>query len=151
MTPARYGRWLLVAGAVAIVATLVAAVLIMGTPGAQREARLDARRVGDLALIGNAIDAFGEGRALPKTLAELDQDTRMRLTLVDPVDGEAYGYSAGADGRYRLCARFAADSRDAIRRGEAWHDRSWDHPAGEHCFDREKTRDRRGHGERNGG
>lgn len=143
MTPARYGRWLLIAGAVAIVATLVAAVLIMGTPSAQRDARLDARRVSDLAAIENAIDAFGEGRALPGTLAELGQDAGTRLALVDPVDGAAYGYDiVGGDGRYRLCARFAADSRDAIRRGDAWHGRHWDHPAGEHCFDRRKARDR---------
>lgn len=148
MTPAGYGRWLLIVGALAIVATLVAAVLIMGTPSAQREARLDARRVNDLLGIENAIDAFGEGRALPTTLTELGQDASTRLALVDPVDGKAYGYSITGDGRYRLCARFAADSRDAIRRGGAGHGRNWDHPAGEHCFDRRKARDG---GRRNGG
>ena len=44
----RAGRWLAIAASVAVVAAVIAAIWVMGTPSAQREAKLDSRRIDDL-------------------------------------------------------------------------------------------------------
>ena len=130
------GRTLVIAAAVAIVATVAAAVVVMGPPWTQRQARLDERRVQDLVQLQAAIEdhARREDR-LPASLDALDADTGRALSLADPVDGTPYAYEPRDARRYRLCARFATDTRDdrqvGVSAGEGWR-----HPAGHHCFER---------------
>ncbi|MBD8526533.1 hypothetical protein [Pseudomarimonas arenosa] len=50
-SPNGLGRWLLVGAAVLVMAAVLAAVIVMGTPAAQREMRLDERRAADLQRI----------------------------------------------------------------------------------------------------
>ena len=128
------GRALVIVAAVLVAATVVAAVAVVGLPGDQRAARLDARRVHDLQRIEAAVDRYAaQHDALPGSLLALPADRL--LALSDPVTGAAYGYERADARRYRLCADFATDSREA-RHGEAFVAEGWRHPAGRHCFER---------------
>ncbi|MEZ0471084.1 hypothetical protein [Luteimonas salinilitoris] len=130
------GRWLLVAaGGVAIVA-VVAAVAVMGTPAAQREAKLDNRRVHDLQRIADVVDHYYEQHdALPPDLAILAGQPGQRLAIADPVDGTPYGYEITGERGFRLCAAFTTDTADTRPGVRPWSS-EWNHGAGLGCFDR---------------
>lgn len=128
------GRMLVIAAGVAIAATVAAALLVTGLPDAQRQARLDERRVQDLHRIDLAIRAHARQHdALPATLDGLGEATGRRLSLAEPGTGARYGFSVAGPDRYRLCAVFATDSRD---RAAGDVPEGWAHPAGPHCFER---------------
>jgi hypothetical protein len=128
----RTGLYLAIAASIVVVATLAAAIGVMGTPAQQRLVRLDERRIGDLDRIVRVIREHG----LPPDLATLARTPGERLTIVDPVDGQPYEFARLGKDRYRLCARFATDSAKVP---SAWYQRSaWSHGQGRHCFDRDR-------------
>lgn len=132
------GTWLLLAAAVVVVATLVAAIASIGLPSEQRLERLDERRVADLGNLESAIDAHVRtADALPTTLAELAAEPGMRLSTVDPESGRPYEYVVRGARAYRLCAVFATDTArtraDVAARGAYSR---WFHGKGRHCFER---------------
>lgn len=125
-----------IAAVVVAVATIVAAISVMGTPSEQRAARIDDRRVDDLETLDLSIRAFAEKRgALPTDLADIAREPGRRLPLKDPETGTAYEYRATAKNTYQLCAVFTTDTaetRSAPARGE------WAHGKGRTCFDRKR-------------
>jgi len=133
MSAGSAGRWLLVAAGAVVVATIVASVVVIGSPSTQREGRLDARRLEDLRRIGRLVDAhFDRTGVLPAGLAAL---ARPGLELpLDPTSGAPYGYEAGTGRDYRLCAEFATDS--ARTKPQRWESDEWSHGSGRQCFDR---------------
>ena len=129
------GRWLAIAASVVVVATVVAAIIAMGPPSAQREARLDARRVQDLQRIVQAVDTYHANRkALPDGMAALAAQPGWGLATADPQDGTPYTYEVTGERSYRLCARFATDT--ARTTGAAWAAEGWNHGIGRQCFRR---------------
>lgn len=135
------GRLLVIVAAVAVAATVAAAVMVIGSPMAQRASKLDARRVADLRRIETAIGEHAKLHdALPRDLGALLPGAGRTLATVDPETGAAYGYEAVDRRRYRLCADFTTDSRDPVRQAEPVYDDTWLHPAGRHCFERRLER-----------
>lgn len=132
----RAGRWLAIVASVVVLATVVAAIVVMGSPSAQREARLDARRAADLFRIGNAVDRWVERRdALPPDLATLAAEPGSRLAVADPVTGAPYAYAITGPRRYRLCATFTTDTAQSGD-ADAWPGEAWNHDVGPQCFER---------------
>jgi hypothetical protein len=129
--PRGTGLYLGLAASIVVVATLAAAIGVMGTPAQQRLVRLDERRIGDLDRIVRAIREHG----LPPDLATLARTPGERLSIIDPVDGQPYEFAPLGKDRYRLCARFATDSAKVP--SVAWHQRSWNHGEGRHCYERD--------------
>ena len=131
------GFWLLVAAAVAIAATVIAAIVVMGSPGVQRERRMDETRVQQLMQIERAVRMVHEreGR-LPADLSALAREPGLGLALSDPQTAAPYGYRTKGDDAFQLCAVFDRDSAVDRRRApfEAGADLAWRHPAGNHCF-----------------
>jgi len=110
------GRLLVIVAAVAVAATVAAAVTVIGSPMAQRASKLDARRVADLRRIETAIGEHAKLHdALPRDLGALLPGAGRALAAVDPETGAPYGYEAIDLRRYRLCADFTTDSRDPVR------------------------------------
>lgn len=108
------GRWLLVAAGTAMAAAVVAALVVTGGPGTQRQLRLDERRTSDLAALERAVEAHArrEG-SLPadlETLVHAAQGAGERVPRHDP-EGAPYRYEPVDDRRFRLCARFAEIGR----------------------------------------
>ena len=111
---------------------------LAGSPGLERQRRLDDRRIDDLRAIESEIETLcveptERGptlkRPLPADLEEVGRLARReRPGVRDPRSGEPYGYEPGEAGRYRLCATFEHERRSRF-------DPFWDHPAGRHCFE----------------
>jgi hypothetical protein len=123
-----------IAAVIVAVATIAAAISVMGTPGEQRAARIDERRVDDLQALEFDIRAFAEknGR-LPGDLSTLARLPGRRLSLRDPERRTPYEYRVTADNTYQLCAVFRTDT--AVSGNAEWR-KQWAHGVGRTCFDR---------------
>lgn len=130
------GRLLSIVASVVVVATLVAAIVVMDSPAQQREQRMDARRVQDLQRMERAVNAYyAVHKSLPADMATIEAQPGWGLGLVDPESGEPYHYEAVGEHGYRLCAGFRTDtatSDQAIVEVDEWK-----HGTGRHCFSRE--------------
>ena len=143
------GFWLLVAAAVAIAATVIAAIVVMGSPAVQRERRMDEVGRGDQQHHGQEAEQEcvrveqhavrmvheREGR-LPTDLSELAREPGLGLALSDPQTAAPYGYRTKGENAFQLCAVFSRDSAADQRRArfEPELELAWRHPAGRHCF-----------------
>ncbi|MDR6992129.1 hypothetical protein [Luteimonas sp. 3794] len=144
MNVSRFGRGLVIAGGLVAAVTVVASLWLTGSPGAQRDARLDTVRVRDLRAIEQAAGThLRENGALPAKLADVPGAD---LRRVDPVTGAAYGYRVIAPDGVELCAVFAADNGQPLRQIEPWVRRDWPHVAGPACFERRLDRPSRAEG-----
>lgn len=130
------GKLLLVLASLTVVAVLAIALWVVGSPAAQRDARLDQRRTEDLQRVERAVVAHWEANgSLPADLAALARVPGQSLPLNDPAGGPAYSYEPTGSRTYRLCASFVTDTADdpRTRRGA---NEDWLHAVGPKCFDR---------------
>lgn len=133
--PRRAGRWIAVAASIVVVAAIVAAIAVMGSPSRQRLMRLDERRVDELGNLANQIEAWrNEHGRIPKSLAELAAAPGVRVPQ-DPASGRPFGYEVLGAAEYRLCARFDTDTAAGID-PQPWLRAAWAHGAGRQCFKR---------------
>jgi hypothetical protein len=116
----------------AVVAAIVAGLVLIGSPSAQRMRRLDQIRVQDLRMLSSAVVLYfsREGR-LPASVEALGTvpNASFRSTM-DPVTSERYSYRATSESRYELCATFDAEDIDGD-----YGDRFWAHGVGRKCFE----------------
>lgn len=125
------GRNLLILAAAVILATVAAAVWVMGGPGAQRERRMDERRVEQLQRLERFIDDYHrEHDRLPKSLMELAGQPGVALDIADPASGQTYEYAVDGPRAYRLCAVYQTDTAGQEAGPIAAR---WAHPRGGHC------------------
>lgn len=131
----RAGRVVAIVASLVVLATIVAAIVVMGPPSQQRLMRLDERRVEDLNRIAMAINVYrSQHGRLPASLAELGGEPGMRIPQ-DPESRQPYGYKMLGAAEYRLCAGFATDTAEAID-PQPWPGADWAHGAGRQCFKR---------------
>ena len=128
--------WGLVIGAIVVViATLGYSVYLVGTPGQQRDVRLDERRVDNLRNISGNIDTYLELYGeMPRGLEDLTGPRFYVDSIEDPETGRRYEYRLIEGDAYELCANFSTDRSE--RRGErrSFSDTAWDHGIGLTCF-----------------
>lgn len=121
---------------VAVAATVAVAIVIIDPP-AQRQRRLDQRRVEDLMRIREQVDTYWQRHhALPGDLAGLASEPGFDTPTRDPESSTPYGFEVKDADSYRLCASFALDT--GARRDPPWRSwgaSEWAHPAGRFCFD----------------
>ena len=132
-------RILAIAVSLAVGAVVIAAVVIIGPPAAQRERRLDAARISDLEIIQNAVTAYVERHAaLPSDLPALAREPGYALSIADPQTGAPYVYEVTGATSYRLCARFTTDTAREGRdeRLDYPYSVEWAHGAARQCFER---------------
>ena len=105
------------ASVAAVVASVVAGLILLGSPAEERERRIDERRVADLHGIAAATDLYWSRHArLPTSLDDLTTEPGLRINTRDPVSSEIYGYRALDSVRYEICATF--DRESGAVRGE---------------------------------
>ncbi len=125
--------------AVALVAVIGTALVLMGSPDAERRRRLDERRVQELQGLSAAVDVFWtRNGALPESLDRLVQVQGGGLATVDPVTRMAYEYRVRDGARFELCATFDSGSAADAEPGRA--PGFWSHLTGRQCFSREAKR-----------
>jgi hypothetical protein len=144
-------KWFAVGVSLMVAASVVTGLFVSGSPGAERARRLDEQRLNDLRSLSYTIDAFWhQYDRLPESLDEIDRLHQPKDFNKDPRTGEAYEYLPIDEQRYELCAAFDQPSDDEyptygryaepvpIRVPEPDYSqpkmRSWEHPAGRHCF-----------------
>ena len=113
-----------------VLVSLLAGLVILGSPSQERARRIDEQRLADLQQLSRAINAyFSAVERLPNRLEEIIDGRRVSNIPVDPESAEAYPYQVLGTERYRLCATFTRDAEDEYQ-GDFWM-----HSAGRQCFD----------------
>ena len=129
-----YVRGLLFVSALVLVGCVVYALTLTGSPGSQRDTRLDGQRMSDLSNIADNIDLYWEmNEELPAGFDDMPGPTYYIDRVDDPETGTPYEYRALEAPRYELCAVFSTDSREQEREAR-FSERAWEHGAGRHCF-----------------
>lgn len=140
------GRGLLIAASILIVATVIAAVVVMGTPQHQRDIRLDARRTSDLEdIVTAAREHADRSGALAGTLTQLAARPGLRLNIIDPATAQPYEYNVLDAHRFVVCATFATDTADDTFERGFPRDQDWVHPAGRQCFTKDWPKQKDAH------
>jgi type II secretory pathway pseudopilin PulG len=124
---------------IAVVAAVVAAIVVMGSPTQQRQRRLDEHRVQDLSTIVNSIGMYASTHeALPPDLSMLGKQPGPRRAPTDPDTGAPYEYTVLGTDSYQLCAVFVTPSPDANTAPPYLEREGWAHGAGRQCFERKQ-------------
>ena len=128
-----FGRAILVVSTGVVVVSVVAGILVIGSPSEGRLEALDAGRIADLRGIMGETDLFwSRNQRLPRTLEELAADPRTSVNTVDPGSTEPYSYRILDVDTYELCATFDRASRPLPGRSVADF---WQHGPGPQCFE----------------
>ena len=133
-----YVRGLLFLVALVLVGCVVYALTLNGSPGSQRETRLDEQRVADLSNIARNIDLYWElNEELPVGFDNMPGPTYYIDRVDDPETGMPYEYRALEAPRYELCAVFSTDTTGEVHGDRGFPERRWDHQEGRNCFELE--------------
>ncbi|MBM3227463.1 hypothetical protein FJZ27_01195 [Candidatus Peribacteria bacterium] len=125
---------------VAVLASFIYGLVLVGSPGTERLRKIDAQRVNDIRTIAEAtLDVVhgtdrwsrpvssGPIKSLPKSLEDIAQGSeRQRVPLSDGT-GAPYVYSVVDRTHFSVCAVFSFENREQYAP-------FWDHPAGKHCY-----------------
>jgi hypothetical protein len=135
-----------VASAIVLI-TFVGGFFVVGTPGEQRDRRIDQERVYNLQSIQSEILNYWQQKdTLPPSINSLRNELTGFVPPVDPETSQVYEYRATGDLTFELCATFAteshtdtqipADKRIAIYPAPSAFDQVFDHGIGRTCFER---------------
>jgi hypothetical protein len=128
---------LAVGAAVVVVAVLVLGFRVLGPPRDQRAISADERRVSDLRMIAQILQARQKPQ-LPATLAELAPGPLLHLR--DPLTNTSYEYHPKTGTSYELCAMFETASAE----GDSEFQQPspfWRHLKGRQCFELDASKD----------
>jgi hypothetical protein len=121
---------------VAVVTSVIGALLLVGPPSEQRRRRLDARRVQDLQRFAAAVDSYwAHQRSLPVS-AEAVEKQFLADPVQDPESGMPYGYRVTGEKSFEVCATFATRSTEEFLLPPEPKSRfgTWTHDRGTWCF-----------------
>ena len=128
-------RALLGAVVVVVVAALGYSMFLLGTPGEQRDLRLDRQRVSDLSNIARNINTYWSlNGTLPGSFEDMSGSRFSIRSINDPESNGRYEYNALGDADYELCAVFSTDNDKSGDPRRAFSDSAWDHGTGRTCF-----------------
>lgn len=129
--------------------TIIAGFCIVGTPADARMYRFDQEKVSDLQSIQyQVINHWQSKGTLPATLEDsVDPLNSYSPSLIDKQTKQPYGYEVTGDMSFKLCATFNKESQDlegmggfggdyVMRPSPMGMNDSWNHGAGETCFER---------------
>ncbi len=153
--------WIAIKSSILVLAAIVWAFCVMGSPMSQRDLRLDQRRIEDLQSIQWQVVSFWQQREkLPVTLQEMTDPISSYMVPKDPEfqKGKVYEYKKLADMKFELCATFALPMPEGwVEYGKGYGGvmpmrdiavssmpypgpgsmgESFDHEAGRTCFER---------------
>ncbi len=127
--------WLARAGAIGVIAAIVASLWMVGSPAKARTREMDQMRQRDLARIAEVLRTRQMGRqAMPESLEQLRlEESSGDLRVQDPETHAIYGYQVIDSVTVRLCAVFAR--ADSVGPHGEQAQPFWRHGDGEHCYE----------------
>ena len=112
-----YVRGLLVVSVLVVAGCIAYALTLTGSPGSQKDERLDERRVSHLSNLAEQIDLYWErNEELPGGFDDMPGPAYYVESVHDPETGRRYEYRVLEAPRYELCAVFATDTDDSPQR-----------------------------------
>jgi hypothetical protein len=127
------GKTIVAAATTLVVLSIIAGVVLVGSPSEGRFQQLDSGRISDLREIMAATDSYWDrDERLPTSLDELAEDPRTEVNTIDPGSAQSYEYRALDEDSYELCATFDRESLEPARRSSADF---WRHGVGRQCFE----------------
>lgn len=138
-------RNLVAIGAVTVltIANIAIGVSIVGTPGYQRNHKLDKTRISNLQNLDGAVKSYyREKNSFPSNLEDLSKSSSQGLSAYDsyynyyhdPQSREPYAYKVLSPTSFQLCANFATEQRQSDKSYYSASD--WSYKPGTVCFDR---------------
>ncbi len=123
----------------AVIAVIIGAFFISGSPFAAREQKLDSQRVSDLQNIQSQIIYYWQKKGtIPASLNELTDSISGYRAATDPETGVNYEYQGLSNLSFQLCANFSAETpkdKTGISRLEPMLiNDNWQHGKGQTCF-----------------
>jgi hypothetical protein len=125
-------------------AVLAVGLLLVGSPGHERQARLDGQRIEKLQAVADAVqDHFRNRGRLPDSLGALVRtadgagpmpELSDRTQFTDPETGVAFEYGFADTLAFHLCAVFATRDPKGENTGSVRASGFWRHEAGRTCF-----------------
>ena len=132
---ASLGKPILVVATAVVFVSVIAGIIVIGSPSEGRSQQLDFGRIADIQDIMGATDLFwSRNERLPSALEELAEDPRTSVNTVDPGSAEEYPYRILGEDTYELCATFDREAKESPGRSTADF---WRHGAGRQCFELE--------------
>ncbi len=127
------GQTIVAAAGTVIVTSIIAGVILVGSPAEGRLQRFDSARIEDLKGIMVGMDSFwSRNKRLPASLEELMADPRVAVRTQDPGSAEPYDFAPLDEDTFELCATFDLESPEPARPSSADF---WRHGAGRQCFE----------------
>ena len=133
---AKLARQALLGAVVLVVAAALGySMFLLGTPGEQRDLRLDRERVANLANIARNVNIYWSlNGTLPGSFEDMSGPGFSIRSVNDPESNDRYEYNALGDADYELCAVFSTDTGKSGEADRAFSDRVWYHGIGRTCF-----------------
>lgn len=139
--PARATQVGIASGAIALI-SIISGFFILGSPMEMRLTRIDAQKISDLQNIQwQIVNYWQQKEKLPISLEEVADPLGGYALPVDPQTGEPYAYEITGALSFKLCAAFNKEGVGDPYIARPVMDKSlegdtWQHGAGEVCFDR---------------
>ncbi len=129
------GRLLGWVATLAVVATIVAALWVVGSPIEARKKSADETRIQNLSEIENAVRGYRLSKhKLPATLRDVKENSYLSdSSLKDPASGEDYEYRPLGDS-FQLCATFETEGKGSSGSYYDYNKEFSKHPVGHYCF-----------------
>lgn len=116
----------------AVVATVIGGIMLLGSPTKERMRKLDERRIENLIKITNAINLYWtRHKGLPPSIEELSREPGINIMPLDPETGQSYEYKVLDEKNYQLFANFAYDTAEEQNTHQKVF---WSHGIGRQCF-----------------
>ena len=146
-TPTKLAKYFAWVSGILVLAVVVGAFFVVGSPNSARLAQFDQQKIVDLRDIQNQIVNYWQRKeVLPPSLDALNDPISNFKVPVDPQSGAAYEYTVkdATNLSFELCANFNRDGADlysptlprAVYNSEGKPSDNWQHSAGRVCFER---------------
>lgn len=137
----RAGKMFAILSALLVVASLIWAFVVIGSPANERLRRFDGQKVQDLQNIQWQVVSYWQAKGkLPVGLATLNDSISGFIAPVDPQTKQSYDYKTTGNKAFQLCANFNLDNKtdpvNSVKTAPVGFYDNWQHFSGSVCFDR---------------
>jgi hypothetical protein len=136
----RVNRTIMIVAVVGVVVSIIAGIVLVGSPSEIRSRRFDESRVNDLQnILWSVTDYYQLHGKLPETLDALQDDIAMYKAPVDPETQESYEYTIknASSLTFEVCAVFSLQSTDENNNSLMYPEmQMFKHGVGRTCFER---------------